>query len=67
MKKKQRFLKGWNEAKVRKVITHYEAQTEEEEYAEIEAARKAETFTMMEIPTKLVPKVRALLAGKRSA
>jgi len=67
MKKKQKFPAGWNEAKVRKVIAHYDAQTEDEEHAEIEAARKAGTFTLMEIPTKLVPKVRALLAGKRSA
>jgi hypothetical protein len=65
MKKKQKLPKGWTEAKIRKVIAHYDAQTEDEEYAEIEAARKAETFTLMEIPTKLVPQVRALLARKR--
>jgi len=67
MKKKQRFPRGWNEAKVRKVIAHYDKQSEDGEAAEIEAAMKGRNITMMAVPTKLVPKVRALLARKRSA
>lgn len=65
--KKQKFPPGWDARRVQEVIAHYEKQTEEEEYAEIEAALKAENTTLMDIPTELVPKVRALLARKRSA
>ena len=67
MKKKQKFPRGWNEARVRKVIEHYDNQSEDEEATEIEAALKDRSITMMAVPTELVPKVRALLAGKRSA
>jgi len=65
--KKQKFPPGWDEKRVNEVIAHYENQTEDEEHAEIEAALKAENTTLMDIPTELVPKVRALLARKRSA
>ena len=36
--KKQVFPPGWDEERVRKVIAHYENQTEDEEVAEDEAA-----------------------------
>ena len=52
--------------KVRDLIAHYENQTDEEQAAEIESAPRLEV-TMMEIPNKLVPQIRALLAQKRSA
>ncbi len=61
----QRFPPGWDEERVRQVIAHYEDQTEDEQFAEIEAAREAEGITMMAIPTELVPEVRALLAQKQ--
>jgi hypothetical protein len=63
----QKFPPGWDEARVREVIAHYESQTDDEQFAEIEAAGEAEGITMMAVPTELVPKVRALLAGKDSA
>ena len=53
--------------RIKELIAHYENQTEDEEAAEIEAALNAENVTLMDIPTELVPKVRALLAGRRSA
>ncbi len=65
--KKQKFPPGWNAKRVREVIAHYESQSEDEEAAEIEAALNAKDVTLMAIPTALVPKVRALLARKRSA
>lgn len=65
--KKQKFPPGWDQKRVEEVIAHYENQTEDEEHAEIEAALKADNTTLMDIPTDLVPKVRALLARKRSA
>lgn len=58
---------GWDEERVRRVIAHYDAQTEDEQFAEIEAAREAEGVTLMAVPTELVPEVRALLAQKQSA
>jgi hypothetical protein len=65
--KKQKFPPGWDEKRVKELIAHYENQTEDEEFADIEAAREAEDITLMAIPTELVPEVRALLARKQSA
>ncbi len=58
----QNFPPGWDEARVRDVIAHYESQTEDEQFAEIEAALESENVTLMAVPTNLVPEVRALLA-----
>ena len=63
----QKFPPGWDEARVREVLDHYENQTEDEQFAEIEAAREAEGVTLMAVPTELVPEVRALIARKQSA
>ena len=63
----QKFPPGWDEKRVQEMIAHYESQTEDEEFADIEAARAAEDITLMAIPTELVPEVRALLARKQSA
>jgi hypothetical protein len=65
--KRQQFPAGWDEQRVKEVIAHYENQTEDEEFAEIEAALEAGDITLMAIPTELVPEVRALLARKQSA
>jgi hypothetical protein len=62
----QRFPRGWDEERVKEVLAHYEGQTEDEQFAEIEAAREAEGMTWMAIPTELVPEVRALLAREHS-
>jgi hypothetical protein len=67
VKKKQKFPAGWDEERVREVLAHYESQGEDEQFAEIEAAREAEGITLMAVPTELVPKVRALLARSQSA
>jgi hypothetical protein len=63
----QKFPPGWDEKSVKDLIAHYGVQTEDEEFADIEAAREAEDVTLMAIPTELVPEVRALLARKQSA
>ena len=47
MKKKTKLPPGWTDKRVREVIQHYENQTEDEQYAEIEAARRAKNITMM--------------------
>jgi hypothetical protein len=58
---------GWDEQRVRDVIAHYENQSEDEQFAEIEAAREEQDITMMAVPNDLAPEVRALIARKRSA
>jgi hypothetical protein len=57
-----RFPPGWDEERVRKVLAHYEEQTEEEATAEDEAAVEDPDQTVMEVPTSLVPAVRELIA-----
>jgi len=63
----QRFPPGWDEARVREVLAHYESQTEDEQFAEIEAALESQDVTLIAVPTELVPEVRALLARAQSA
>lgn len=58
----QNFPTGWDEARVREVLAHYESQTEDEQFAEIEAALESDDTTLMAVPAELVPEVRALLA-----
>jgi hypothetical protein len=67
MTRKQKFPPGWNEERVREVIAHYDRQTDEEQAAEIAAARGAENITLMAVPTELVPDVLKLIARKRGA
>ena len=65
MSRRNRFPPGWDEDRVRKVLAHYEEQTEEEAVAEDEAAFEDRRYTVMEIPVDLVPAVRKLLAGHK--
>ena len=58
------FPPGWDEDRVREVLAHYEAQTEEQAVAEDEAAAEDPSQTVMEIPTELVPHVRQLIARR---
>jgi hypothetical protein len=60
--KQSKFPPGWDEARVRRVLAHYEKQTEEEAVAEDEAATEDKTQAVMEIPRELVPAVRELIA-----
>jgi len=66
MSEKVSFPAGWDERRVRRVIEHYERQTDDEAAAEDDAAFEAPTHTAMEIPVDLVPAVRELLAKHRS-
>ncbi|TLY19852.1 MAG: hypothetical protein E6K68_08990 [Nitrospirae bacterium] len=65
MRKQSAFPPGWDEERVRRVLAHYEEQTEEEAVAEDEAASEDKTQTLMEIPTELVPAVRELIAKRK--
>jgi hypothetical protein len=60
--KSDKFPPGWDEERVRTVLAHYEAQTEEEAVAEDEAAYEDTSQTFIGIPNALVPKVRELIA-----
>ena len=52
---------------VQRVLDHYETQSDVEAVAEDEAAYRSTTTTVMKIPVKLVPAVRALLAKRRAS
>ena len=60
------FPEGWSEERVRKLLEHYEAQSDEEAVAEDEAAYESTTHTVMEIPVDLVPQVRELIAKRHA-
>jgi hypothetical protein len=64
--KQTRFPPGWHEDRVRRVLEHYEAQSDEEALAEDDVAYESTTHTAMEIPVDLVPQVRELLAKRRA-
>ena len=60
-----KYPSGWNEAKVRRVLRHYESQTENEAIAEDEAAFELKDQTVMVVPRKLVPEITKLIARRR--
>lgn len=57
---------GWDEARVRRVLEHYEAQGDDEAVADDEASFEATTHTAMEVPVEFVPAVRELIAKRRA-
>jgi hypothetical protein len=65
MTTQSKFPPGWDEARVRRVLVHYETQAEEEAVAEDEAAAEDRTQTVMKVPTELVPAVRELIAKRQ--
>jgi hypothetical protein len=67
MKKRNRFPKGWDEARVREVLEHYESQTEEEARAEDEEVFRKLDYTVMVVPKGLVPAITKLVAQKKAA
>lgn len=60
--KQSRFPKGWDVKRVSELLAHYESQSEDEMVAEDEAMLLDPEQTMMEVPSKLVPAVRELIA-----
>ena len=56
------FPKGWDERRVSDLLAHYETRSEEEMVAEDEAISVDSEQTVMEVPSKLVPAVRELIA-----
>jgi len=60
----EKYPRGWNEARVRRVLEYYESQSDEEAAAEIETALES---TTMQVPVALVPAVRQLIAKRKLA
>lgn len=59
------FPAGWDEDRVRRVLEHYEGQSEDEAVAEDEATYEDRTQTVIEVPVELVPDIRELIARHR--
>ena len=60
-----KFPSGWDEDKTKRVLAHYEEQTEDEAAAEDEAAVQP-SDTVMKIPHDLVSIVRELITKHQS-
>jgi hypothetical protein len=59
----KKYPRGWDDARVRRVLDYYDSQSDEESAAEIDAAFES---TTMEVPVALVPTVRQLIAKRKS-
>jgi hypothetical protein len=64
--KQNKYPAGWSERKVRKVLKHYESQTEEQAIAEDEASFELKDQTVMIVPKRLVPEITKLIAKSRT-
>jgi hypothetical protein len=62
-----KFPEGWDADRVDALLKHYESQSEEEAVAEDEATLSDPDQTVMEVPSKLVPEVRKLIAKNTDA
>jgi hypothetical protein len=62
IKDPNRYPKGWNRKKVQAIIGHYDAQSEEQAIKEAEASYRRRRTALVEIPVKLLPAVRRLIA-----
>lgn len=67
MSESQKFPVGWDEARVKDVLAHYENQTEDEQADEIEQSLQSEGVTLIAVPRELVDEVRSLVARRQSA
>jgi hypothetical protein len=56
------FPAGMDEQSIRELIDYYDTQTDEDAAAEHEEALAQPTWTLMDVPTELVPVFRELIA-----
>ena len=61
---RQTFPRGWDEARVRRVLEHYDNQSEDDAVAEDEAAFHTKGQSVMIVPTELVPRIRQMIARR---
>ena len=59
---KSRFPPGWNESRVRRVLEHYDSQSEDDDVEEDEAAYDDKERVFIQVPSRLLPKIRELIA-----
>jgi hypothetical protein len=59
-----RYPKGLDRRKVESLIEHYDRQADADAIAEAEAAYRKRTATVIEVPVKLLPAVRKLIARR---
>ncbi len=64
--KQSKFPTNWDEEQIRRVLTHYEGQTEEDAVAEDKGAFVDQSQAIMEISKELVPAVRKLIEKHQS-
>lgn len=62
--KKNKYPPGWDEDRVKRVLSYYEEQSENEAIAEDESAWEDTSQTFIEVPSELIPLVRELIAKK---
>jgi hypothetical protein len=68
MMSEQRFPKGWDEQRVKQLLTELDARTEVEWIAGDEAAASDEgEQAVITVPTELLPDIRKLIATAKSA
>ncbi|MEM6428415.1 MAG: hypothetical protein AAF708_04175 [Deinococcota bacterium] len=60
----QKLPKGWTEKRMKRLIDHYETQTDDEATSEDEAAFLVEE-ALIQVPLDLVADVRALIAKQQ--
>jgi hypothetical protein len=61
-KLKTKFPKGWDQTRVQRVIDYYDTQSDEDAVREMEESFATGSSTLMEVPVKLVPQIRRLIA-----
>jgi hypothetical protein len=61
---KTKFPEGWDDEKVKRVLSHYAEQSEDEAAAEDEASL-SDSEAVMSVPQELVPVVREQIAKRR--
>ena len=59
-----RYPRMLNRRKVQAMIDHYEKQSDAEAIAEAEAAYRRRTTAVVEVPVKLLPAIRELIARR---
>ncbi len=63
---KSQFPPGWDEQRVRKVLNHYEMQSNDEAVAEDETAFEDDGSTFIAVPNDMLETIREMIA-KRDA
>jgi hypothetical protein len=67
IKDPNRYPKGLDRRKVRAIIEYYDHQSDASAIAEAEAAYRRRSTSLMEVPVKLVPAVREMIATHAGA